>query len=91
MLAKYSKIYDSIIFPNGLKLLVHYFKYKYYILPNWELSCDISNNGFTLQMEANTIKGLVSNVNKMIKGGVDFSKEIIVNKSGVIREYENTI
>lgn len=88
MESKYSKLYEAIIFPTGLKLIVHYFNYKYYILPNWELSCEISDKGFTLKMEANSIKGLVSNVDTMIKSGVDFSKEIIVNKTGVIKEYQ---
>ena len=74
MLAKYSKLYDSIVLSNGIKLLVNYWKGQYYINPYWDISCDISNKGFTLLMYSDSIKGLCKNINTMVLGGVNFEQ-----------------
>ena len=71
MNAKYSKLYESIILPQGYKMLVHYFNGLYYINPQWDLSCEISNKGFSLS-GANSIKGLTNQIDKMIEANVNF-------------------
>ena len=71
MKAKYSELYGSIILPQGYKILVHYFEGNYYINPQWDLSCEISNKGFSLS-GTTSIKGLVNQATEMIEAGVNF-------------------
>lgn len=88
MKVKYSKIYDSVILPQGYKLLVHYFNNKYYILPPWELSCEISDKGFTLKTESNSISGLCKNITGMLLNGIDFKMLEPYNKESLQKHYE---
>ncbi len=91
-IVKYSKLYESVILPQGYKLLIHYFKGKYYILPEWDLLCDISNKGYTLLMESTSIKELCNNITKMLNCGVEFA---ILEKSTynneVLKKHYNEI
>ena len=72
MKAKYSKVYNSIILPQGVKLLVFKWKKEYFIDPPEDLLVEISDKGFTLEMYASTISKLCTQIDKMVEGGVNF-------------------
>lgn len=89
----YSKAYNSILFKNGYK--IGYYSYKKIFSISVMGLTDIllkeiqEKSSFNL-LESETLAGLVSNIKRMIKQGVNFDSICMeYNKKHLIKHYYN--